>query len=266
MNKLVFLLIGICTIGLCYSQDNLKFLNNPYVDYPIKFIEGFFDSFNANKTDIDQNFPIIRKCLDSDNKSIEDSYLDLIKAVEDFRGDERTVKNLFYILVKFGNLSIKLKSKYDLCVKDTKSESNMLIDKFESFLMNFPANFRVYYKNFNNNKNQIYSILKIITSVIKIDAYKFGNSLGSIVNIIIEKADYEDSGIESFEEFQIFNDCFSNILAGISEDTASTKLIIKALYKRETLEDVFYHIANLFEILTNQIEYCNNFYIHIFKK
>jgi hypothetical protein len=262
MNKFVFLLIGICVLGLSYSQNNLKFLYNPYVDYPVKFIEGFLDSFNGNKTDVKQSFPLIKQCLDTDDY-IEDSFFDLIKTVEEFKGDERTVKNLFFILVKFGNLSLKVKSKYDQCIKDTKPESKFLINKFEEFLMNFPANFRVYYQNFNSNKNQIYSIINLIRGEIKSDAYKFGNNVGTIINIIIKNADYEDSGLESFEEFQIFNDCYSNILAGVTEDLTSSKLIIEAIYKKENLEDLFYHIANFFEILSNQIEYCNNFYNHL---
>ena len=145
MNKFVIYLLVICNLSLVSSKGNLHFLQNTYADYPVRLIEGLLDSFSHN-----QQFPLIRKCLESDDQ-IENSFLALIKAVNDFKGENRNMKNLFFIVIDLGRVLLKLKGKYDECVKETGKETNFISIKIDDFFMNFPPNFRIYYQNYQNN-------------------------------------------------------------------------------------------------------------------
>lgn len=263
MKKYLVLLLLCIAIDYSNQYQSLKFLeeNERFDIYPIELFKGILDSF---KLEGELNFPKIRECLDND-LDLKKTFDTLYSQICNFRGKEITLDNFFLILVEFGQLLMKIKSKHNVCLISTNSEINYLIQELEDFLMNFPPNFKIYYQNFKSNQMDIVFLLKNIRNNLY-NPYKLGSLLGELFKILVKNANYKDSGLESFDEFQLFNNCYSNIIAGMSTDLKSFNDIIKTIFRQEKIDDLLYSMSNMLSVMSDRIRYCSKYMNHLIYK
>jgi hypothetical protein len=267
MNKYLVLIFLFSFIS-SYSQNSefLKFLDdekltNELYDFPAELAKGILDAFEIQG---ELNFPQIRHCIDNDEK-LTVAFHKLIKDILHFKGDQKTISNFIRVVFDFSHLLMKIKTKYEVCFVSTKTEENFIISSLEQFLMNLAPNFKIYYKNFISNKNQIVDLLKEIEKNFKTDPYSSGRGIGQIISIVIKNAKYFDDSLESFEEFELFNNCYSNIILGPTIDYQAFNDLMRLIFKKEKIEDFLYSLSNMFAVMSDRISHCSKYFKHLNK-
>ena len=266
MNKYFLLLCFlIITISSCKEESFLdKFLQNKSIvedltKYPSEFLKGLLEAF---KVEAKINFPEIRKCIDNDI-GLKQTFDTLLNDISDFKGKKININNFLIVIVDFGHLLMKIKAKHQICLINTNSEINFIIHKLEDFLMNFPPNFKKYYQNFSNGKGMILELLSDVEIEFDSNAFQVGHDIGEMIKIILQKANYHDTGLESFEEFELFNTCYSSLALGPSIDLQALNDLMKTIFKQEKIEDLLYSLSNMFAVLSDRISYCYKYLSHL---
>jgi len=261
----LFLLLIISLISNTYQDKNLKFLyhQSEFMTYPSQIIKGFLDKTREQKI---VNLPQFDKCL-INSENANNSLIELlIKEIYEFDSEfDKGNQNVFTILYDVGRLVIKILVKYHECFNEITEDIKQINGIYENFIINLPPNFRIYIENLKNNKEKIKTLIKECKEIIFINPYKFGKNIAEILQIILQNANYEDYGLESYDEFIYFEDCYNSLISGFYNDINLGKSIISIIKRSEGLDIFLKDASEFFQLISDRIDYCSKYYKHVNK-
>lgn len=258
-----FLLLILGIITNTNQNKSLKFLEFDYnfISLPSQILKGFLDKINETKT---INLPQLDNCIKISEISKDSLMALLIKEIYEF--DSEFVKgnqNVFTLLYDVGRIVTKILLKYHECFNDIKEDIKIINDIYENFMINLPPNFRIYLDNFKNNKVQIKVLIKEFKELIFVNPYNAGKTFAHIIQIILQNANYEDYGLESYDEFIYFEECYNSIISGAYDDINLGKSIIGILKGSEGLDIFLNDASEFFQLISDRLDYCSKYYKHV---
>ncbi len=275
-NKSIFVIFTICFISLslpsCLLMEEIHPKTNideyePHtvtnnininISYPVEFLKGLLKE-NAS------SLPYIESCLNS-HFDITNKFHELIKNILNFRDKERTWENFTKIISLATKLGNSIYQKLNICVNnDDKNEMNDIVNSFEEFIFNFPANFKTYFNNYQDNKQKLFSLYNYALANIE-DGVMTGITIRKMIDIIVANGNYGDKGLESFEQFELFSNCFSSIVSGPSVNYDTLTEMIKVLQGVGSFENFLGNLVISLEVLSDEVRSCKAFIDNLNKR
>jgi hypothetical protein len=185
--------------------------------------------------------------------------------INEIKGTNRTLENISRIIFEVSQFYRKINKKVNLCFKEPQQEFNKITQILENFVFNFPSNFKIYFNNYKDNKKYFDSLISQIKHN-NDNPFILGENIGLLINSLTKNAKYIDDGLESFNEFELFNNCYSSIRAGLDVDSKAFYSLIKLIQGFIDYSDYLQKLTDFFEIKSDQISHCSKFIKHLNNK
>ena len=239
LNKKIKALIILLLFVLSQQQNSLKFLE---MNRNSEFIRGII-SYE------DGNYALLKDCLSEETENLDK----ILKEI--------SVKNYHPNQNEFVEKARIFLTQLPIVFKKCKSipePLKIIVELSSNYFFYIPQNLATILANYLKNKSQI---IKLIEEMI--NPFIIGKNITKILTIIMQNANFKDEGLQSYQEFKLFDNCFSSIIAEIQYEGFLFVVLLGLITGETNLDYFFNYIKQMAIIFNNGVDYCTNYYHHV---